>query len=115
MTGAQGWLASLGGGFLLWMTAGLTAGDRELWDVGAYWSIYLPLALLLCAVLGFAFAHRAWRWPLAVMVMQLPALALTSHGDLGLVPLTLIWALVLSIPGIIAAYVGLAARRWVST
>jgi hypothetical protein len=107
----QGWVASLGGGFLLWMTAGLTAGARELWDVGAYWSIFLPLALLLCGVLGFVFARRAWRWPLAVMVMQLPALALTSHGDLGLFPVTLIWVLILSIPGTLVAYLGVTARR----
>jgi hypothetical protein len=110
-----GWLASLGSGLLLWSWASLAAGRRELWDAGSYWSIYLPLAALIAGVLGFAFPDRPWRWALAVMMLQAPVVWLTGSGDLGLFPLTLVFVAVLAVPAIGVAYLGLAARRWVST
>jgi hypothetical protein len=107
-----GWLASVTGGALLWIAAGINAGGREPWDVGSYWTIYLPAAYLLCGVLGFAFPVRTWRWPLAVMLMQLPVMAVTTTGVGSLFVIGIILLLALSLPGMITAGLGAAARRW---
>ena len=112
MSSGIGWLASIVSGLILWSIAAVGAGHREIWDVGAYWSIYLPASYLLCAILGFAFPERTWRWPLAVMLLQMPVMMLVS-GEVGnLAPLGAILLLILSLPGVAVAAIGAAIRRW---
>jgi len=107
-----GWLASITSGLILWAIAAIGAGGREPWDVASYWTVYLPAAFLLCAILGFALPERPWRWPLAVMLVQLPVM-MAASGEIGsLAPLGAIFLLILSLPGMAAAAIGGALRRW---
>ena len=111
MNGTAGWLASLAAGLTLWTGAAIAEGGREPWDTGAYWAFYLPVAALLCLLLGVLFPERAWRWPLAVMFAQLPVMIL-SGGEIG--PLVIIGAallLTLSLPGMLLAMLGSGVRR----
>jgi uncharacterized membrane protein YhaH (DUF805 family) len=62
-------------GAALWTVATVTEGNREPWDGENYFSLWLPTAFLLSAVLGFLFPERPWRWPLALMLMQMPIMA----------------------------------------
>ena len=111
MNGVAGWVLSLAGGTVLWSLATVSLGHREPWDSPAYWTVWLPCAVLLTALLGFAFPQRPWRWPIAVMLAQLPVMALVS-GEIGsLAPLGAILLLFLSIPGIIAAFAAAWLRR----
>ena len=112
MNGGIGWLASIVAGLILWSIAAIAAGGREIWDVGTYWTVYLPAGYLLCAILGYAFPDRTWRWPLALMLVQMPVMTLVS-GEIGnLAPLGAILLLILSLPGMAVAAIGAAVRRW---
>jgi len=53
-------LAAVMGVALWWITA-LVTGQREAWDVAAYWAITYPLAIAACAGLGYYFPDRPWR------------------------------------------------------
>ncbi len=76
------WLIATASGLTLWTLANLLGGSQEPWDDDGYWTIWLPLAASICMALGFAFPQRAWRWPLAVMLAQLPVM-LAFTGEIG--------------------------------
>lgn len=114
MSNGVGWLASVALGAVLWSVAAVASNGHEVWDVATYWTVFLPAAFLISALLGFAFPERTWRWPLAVMLVQMPVMASVS-GEIGnLAPLGAILLLILSLPGMLAAYIGGALRRWVA-
>jgi hypothetical protein len=95
-------------GAVLWFVTSLLAGQREPWDTSAYWAIAYPLALLTCALLGYSYPERPWRWPLVLFAAQFIAMCV-RNGELGnLWPLGMALFFVLSLPGIAAAKV--AAR-----
>jgi hypothetical protein len=102
---SAGWLVSLAGGALLWFAATVSSGGREPWDTGAYWSVYLPIAYVLCGVLGYIFPDRSGRWPLAIFLAQMPVIWL-SQGVGSLWVLGVILLLVLALPGMMLAALG---------
>ena len=112
MKSAVGWAVAAASGAALWAGANLVEGSREPWDVESYWVVQLPLAALLCAVLGFAFPERPWRWPLAVMLAQLPVMMLfTGEVAAPLMVVGLALLLIFALPGMLAAWLGAAVRR----
>jgi hypothetical protein len=97
-------------GTILWSLATLATARREVWDAGLYWTIAYPAALLTGAGLAMLFPHRPWRWPLVVMLAQMPVMIAMGSG-FGLFPLGLALLAILSLPGMaIAAVIG-AWRR----
>ena len=95
-------------GFALWFGTSLLTGKREPWDASAFWAIGYPLAILACALLGYFFPERPWRWALVLFAAQFVAMCV-RNGELGgLWPLGLALFAVLALPGIVAAK--LAAR-----
>ena len=114
MSSLAGWVVSFAGGVLLWSLATLSAGAREPWDTGEYWSVYLPIACALCGLLGFTFPERTWRWALAVMLAQMPVMW-AVHGVGSLWVPGIIMLLVLALPGMLIAALGSVIRRARST
>ncbi|HET7575971.1 MAG TPA: hypothetical protein VFK19_05320 [Sphingomicrobium sp.] len=106
MNAGAGWLASFASGTIIWLIATLLSGGREPWDTGDYWLIYLPAAYVLCGILGYTFPRRTWRWPMMVMLAQLPVMVIVTGSGLGLLPLGIIFLLILSVPGMAAAALG---------
>ena len=95
-------------GFALWFGTSVLTGKREPWDASAYWAVAYPLALVACALLGYASPERPWRWVLALFAGQFIAMCV-RNGELGgLWPLGLALFGILALPGILAAKV--AAR-----
>ena len=93
-------------GMALWFAVSLAAGRREAWDSGVYWLVAYPVAMGACAVLGFVFPHRPWRWAVVLFLFQFVAMVL-RNGELGsLWPLGLVLFVVLSLPAILAARFG---------
>jgi hypothetical protein len=106
-----GWLASFASGTIIWLIAALLSGGREPWDTGDYWLIYLPAAYVLCGILGYTFPRRTWRWPLAVMFAQFPVMLATA-GEIGsMAGAGIIFAFILSLPGMIIAALGRTVRH----
>jgi hypothetical protein len=94
------------GGLLLMFAAAEVSGRREAWDSGIYWTVFYPLSIVACGVLGYLFPERAWRWALAFFLGQCVAMLL-RNGELGnLFPLGLILFGILSLPGVAVAKLG---------
>jgi len=95
-------------GVALWFAASLLTAKREPWDGPAYWTLAYPLAIAACALLGYRFPERPWRWALVLFESQFVAMCL-RNGELGnLWPLGMILFAVVALPGVVAAQV--AAR-----
>ena len=101
-------LTALAIGFTLWFAASLFTAKREPWDGPAYWAIAYPLAIAACALLGYRFPERPWRWALVLFESQFLAMCL-RNGELGnLWPIGMLLFAVVALPGVAAAHV--AAR-----
>jgi len=100
-----------GAGLLLWFLGAAMTGEREAWDSGLYWSLFYPLAIGACGLLGYFFPERPWRWAVALFAAQLIAMALRS-GEIGnLAPLGLILFGILSLPGVFAALIAARMKK----
>ena len=97
-------------GLLLWTAAAAVEMRVEPWDAPSYWTITYPAALALSGLLGFIFPERPWRWALTVMFVQLPVMSLGGSG-FSLLPMGLIMAAVLALPGTGLGYLCALARR----
>lgn len=97
-------------GTIVWSLATAAAGGREVWDVGLYWTAAYPAALLTGAGLAVRFPDRPWRWPLVVMLAQMPVMIAFGSG-FSLLPLGLVLLAFLSLPGIAIAVAVGAWRR----
>jgi hypothetical protein len=73
------------------------SGLREAWDTGAYWSVGLPLLVLLQAAVGASRRGPPWRDPLATILGHALAVVLVrpAGADLGLAPFA---AIVIGVP-----------------
>lgn len=111
MRTAFAWVVAAASGTALWVWANLAQGSREPWDGESYWTVYLPLAAGLCFVLGFCFPEGPWRWPLAVMLAQLPVM-FAFTGEVGVfIVLGVALLLFLSVLGMWASWLGAVTRR----
>lgn len=104
---ARSWLTqaltTLIGALTYWQIVVLASGAREPWDASSYWNLLYPLAILICAGLGYAFRRRAWLTGGLFVFAQLPVMV--AHAGTG----PLIWAgllflVLLSIPAVLVAW-----------
>lgn len=87
------------------------SGRREAWDSPVFWTVGLPIAMVVSTLVGWCSRGRAWIGTLAVAPSQVATLMVRS-GDIGsLWPLTLVLSAMLSAPFVFAAFVGSRIRR----
>lgn len=105
------YMIAIAAGAALWAVGSAVSGRREAWDSGMYWAIFYPAAIAVCAVLGYWFPERPWRWCLALFAAQFVTMGLMA-GEIGnLAPLGLILFGVLSVPAIWAAKLTAGSKR----
>ena len=98
-------------GMVLWFAGAEMTDRREAWDSGLYWSLFYPLAIGSCALLGYLFPDRPARWAVALFIAQFVAMVLRS-GEIGnLAPLGLVMFGILSLPGVFAALMAARLKR----
>src|SRR5579885_2636853 len=76
-------------GMAIWLGVCAVTGRKEAWDAGLYWSAAYPLALVVCAALGFFFPRSPWRWALTLFLAQFVAMLVRSREVGSLWPLGL--------------------------
>lgn len=86
-------------------------GRREAWDSGLFWAAGLPLTLILAALLGYLARGDSWRWTACIMPAQFLTMAVRGGEVPDLWPVGLFFTAVLTIPVLLAAYVGSRWRR----
>jgi hypothetical protein len=86
------------------------SGRREAWDSIEFWTMGMPLALLVSVGIGIASKQRDWIWTLVVVPAQVMTMMVRT-GDIGsLWPLTVALSSLLSLPFVAAAFVGSRLR-----
>ena len=86
------------------------SGRREAWDSAQYWTIGLPAAAVVSVAIGFFSRSADWVWTLAVVPSQVFTMVVRS-GELGsLWPLAVALSSILSLPFVLAAFVGSKLR-----
>jgi hypothetical protein len=101
-------------GVALELTVELMTGRREAWDSDVFWTLGVPIAALISVLAGFMSQGRDWLWAAALVPAQVTTMMVTSGdilGGLGLWPLMVALASVLSAPFVGAAYIGSRFRR----
>jgi hypothetical protein len=107
------YVLAIAAGAVLWAVGSAVSNRREAWDSGTYWAVFYPASIAVCAVLGYLFPERPWRWCVALFVAQCVTMALLS-GEIGnLAPLGLVMFGILSLPAIGVAKVtsGIGRKR----
>ena len=104
-------LVAAGGGALIWALIVAVTGKREAWDSSLYFSVGVPVVCVLAAMLGFVEPRKTWRWGVAPLAGQFACMLLLV-GVGNLLPVGLMVFGMLSIPPVIAAWLGgVIARR----
>lgn len=97
-------------GVVVWLGITWISHRREAWDSGLYWKYGMPLLIAVSGVLGYKYPRRPWRWPLTAFAAQAAVLfAMNPTGNL--MPLGIIAFLVVSLPCVLAAWVGSLFHR----
>jgi hypothetical protein len=84
-------------GLALWLAVEAWYGQGEAWDGPGYFTVALPVMLLLCAVTSVLRRGRAWLWTLALVLPQM--IALFARGEWG--PLWLVGVFVFGLIGML--------------
>ena len=106
------YLAAAACGAAIWILISLATGRREAWDSGLYLALGIPAVCLVALAFAYHEPARPWRWGVLPMAGQLAWMVL-SQGVGNMLPLGLIVFAILSIPPVIAAWIGafVATRR----
>ena len=99
-------LLSVAIGIALELAIQATSGRREAWDSGEYWTVGLPVALVLSLVIGLLTRNRDWLWTALVVPSQVLTMMVRNGEMGGLWPLAVLLSTILSFPFVLAAFVG---------
>ena len=97
-------------GAAVWAGITQVSARREAWDSGIYFQIGLPIFYAMSGIFGYIEPQRSWRWGIFPFVGQFVWMIATA-GIGNLMPLGIILAGVLAIPGIITAKAGAVLAR----
>jgi hypothetical protein len=101
---------AVGSGLAVWIIIPLITGDPEAWNSGAYWKIAIPALTMECAILGYFIPERWWHWGIVVTIAQ-AIIMLISWPTSNLLPPSLIFLSILSIPYLASAFLFSRLRR----
>jgi hypothetical protein len=102
------YIAAALAGLMICMAISLATGRREAWDAGAYYSVGIPIMVLLIFAIAWVFPDRPWRWTLAMAAGQSLS-AFLQGSSLSLFPIAIVFMMVISVPQFISGYL---AARW---
>ena len=99
-------------GAAIWILISLVSGRNEAWDSGLYFQFGIPAVCLVALAFAYHQPAHPWRWGVLPMAGQLVWMVL-SQGVGNMLPLGVIVFGILSIPPVIAAWIGafVATRR----
>ena len=96
---------AIGTGLLVWVSTAWVSGKTEAWDTPEYFSLGIPFMCLVAVALAVMEPKRPWRWAFLPLLAQ-AALMTLQQGFGNLMPAGILVFLVLSVPLLIAAWIG---------
>lgn len=113
----KGYVASaiaLGIGAIIWIVFKVIAQTKDPTELLSYWQIGYPISIVLSGLMGIFFPNRPWRWGINIIFVQLFIGAITTKGDLNLLPPGIVFFALLSVPCIISGYIGsVVSKRFI--
>lgn len=101
------YIATAGAGVIVWLGIPNLSGEHPAWESDLYFLVGIPPLVVLAGVLGYLEPKRVWRWGLIPFGAQAVVAVVLDFAPAGeVLPLVLLVFLGLSIPSLIAAYVG---------
>jgi hypothetical protein len=104
-------LAAVGTGVALELGVHMAGGRREAWDSPIYWTVGLPLAAVVSAVIGYSASGRDWLSTALIVPSQVFTMMVRSGELGGLWPLAVALSAILSAPFVAAAFVASRLAR----
>lgn len=102
--------AAFGVGAIYWWAAAEIGAVAEPWDAPHYWTVAYPLSLLLAVIIGAISRPAAWLQG-AVLILAQGAVVIARAAPGPLWPVGLLFLIVLTVPGAIAAALGARLTR----
>jgi hypothetical protein len=97
-------------GAIIWTVFKVIARPQDPTDLLFYWQIGYPISILLSGIMGILFPERFWQWGIYIIFIQLVMTMFLTEGDWNLLPPGILFYALLTVPCIIAGYIG----AWVS-
>jgi hypothetical protein len=98
-------LVAIATGVALELAVQMAGGRREAWDSPIYWTVGIPAAAVVAAVIGYVASGKEWLSTALIVPSQVFTMMVRS-GELGsLWPLAVALSAILSAPFIAAAFV----------
>ncbi|KGO96502.1 hypothetical protein [Flavobacterium enshiense] len=104
---------SIATGMIYWIVLCKITGQTEAWDSTYYYTIGLPLFMLINLFFGYIAPHNPWKWGFLSTISQLIPLTLISKPS-PYWPVGIITFAVLSIPTIFTAILGSKLHKKIS-
>ncbi|KAA2284665.1 hypothetical protein [Arenimonas fontis] len=92
-------------GLIVYVVITVATGKNEAWDDGIYYSAGIPFMSAVAFVLGYLFPAKPWRWAASMAGGQAIG-ALMFGSSLSLLPLAMIFMAIVSLPQLLAAFIG---------
>ncbi len=99
------YVVAVAAGVLVWVVLSAVSGEREAWDSPLYFLVGIPVLCAVAAALALVEPKRPWRWAVVPLLSQAVWMVL-SQGPGNLLLLGLLFFAVLSVPLLIAAWIG---------
>ena len=101
---------AIGAGLLVWVSMSLFSGKAEGWDTPAYFGLGIPFLCIVTGALAVKEPKRPWRWAFLPLLAQAVFMTL-QQGFGNMMPLGILVFLVLSVPLLVCAYIGVFIRK----
>jgi len=98
-------------GISVWIGVGIIIRNTEAWDSPLYWKVGLPFLAFVTFIIGFIQPKAPYRWGLTQGLSQ--SIVILVQGlyfgyGMNLYPPSIVVNIILSIPSILSAYLGVA-------
>jgi peptidoglycan/LPS O-acetylase OafA/YrhL len=104
------YVVAIGAGLLVWISMSLLYGKSEGWDTPEYFGIGIPFLCIVAGALAIKEPKRAWRWAFLPLLAQAVFMTL-QQGFGNMMPFGILVFLVLSLPLLVSAYIGVFIRK----
>lgn len=104
-------IISIGIGCIVWLCIKYKTNYSDPQGTDLYWYVGYPIFLLSSIGLGYYYSANAWLWPTLMIMSQLAIGFIFIKSDLNLLPIGIMVYITISVPCIVAGYLGVLLKN----